>query len=194
MATTIEIVRFEVRPERQAELVARHLGARRAIRSVSPPGALWSRLGRHGERGWIEVVAWGARAVFERALELSPHEPGARSWFELAEPGWTLAIGEAPDAAGDPPPREGSLELQPLRARESANGAAAAGEPWTTRVVVDGRTWVDPEGWTAREPAVLRLVVRAGGDAPAPGADSPRELARIADAVDAAEEEDGPGA
>jgi hypothetical protein len=194
---TIEIVCFEVPPERREALVAGHLDARRAIRAVSPPGDLWSRLAQLDERRWVEVVAWGSRAVFERALERSQDDPTARAWFDLSELGYTIAIGElAADTAGSPP-RDGELELVwGVGAGEAAVERMAAGA-WTALAQIDGRTFVDPSGWVEGEPTVVRLVARRRVD-PQPespdllGREYVRDVGGIVHAIDAADEQDPP--
>lgn len=161
---------------RRKALLAGHLGARRAIRAVSPPGAAWSRLAELGEDMWAEVVAWEQRATFDRALERSPDDPTARGWFELAEPGWTIVIGELPSLPPDPPPREGALALE-WGVDPDADGADP---PWSMTARTDGRTLVEPGGWVEGEPVAVRVTVNPRAPARGPG--------RIADAVDDAEE------
>jgi len=189
VAATIEIVRFEVTPERQAELVAGHTGARRAIHALSPPGALWSRLTRVGERGWIEIVAWERRELFDRALERSADDPVARPWFDLASPGYMILLGETHDAP-PPPPREGALELEWTR-DSAAAGEGEAVPGWSLRVEIGARAWVDASGWVERAPMAARMTeareassVPFQVDPPAPFG----ERVAIAHAVDAAEE------
>ena len=189
MAAAIEIVRFEVEPERRRELLAGHLGARRAIHALAPPGALWSRLTRVGERGWIEIVAWERRELFDRALELSAADPVARPWFDLASPGYMILLGETHDAP-PPPPREGALELEwALSAAAPAGGDAEPG--WSLQVEIGTRAWVDASGWVERAPMAVRISeAREGSSAPF-RVDPPapfRERVAIAHAVDAAEE------
>jgi hypothetical protein len=199
MSATIEIVRFDVPPERHAELLAGHDDARRAIAAVSPPGALWSRLARIGTRGWIEIVAWAQRATFDRALELSPGDPVAGPWFELADPGYTIMLGEAASGSAGPPPRQGELELTWGPGELGLHPPDDASPPgaWSSLIEVESRAWVDPSGWADGEPSTLRLIA-AGGPAPAggtatPGAGRAREVARIAHAVDSAGERGGAG-
>jgi hypothetical protein len=190
----VEIVRFEVEPERREELVAGHLDARRAIRAVSPPGALWSRLAQLDERRWVEVVAWGSRSVFEQAVERSQDDPTARGWFDLSEPGYTIAIGEL---AGDPgsPPREGELELVWGAGTGKGTAEHMTADTWRALAEIDGRTFVDPSGWVESEPTVVRLAVRRRVDPQAESSDLPEgepsgDAGRIVDAIDAAEEQD----
>jgi len=189
VSATIEIVHFEVPPERRAALLAGHLEARRSIRALSPPGALWSRLAQLGGRRWVEVVGWGSRSTFERALELAPDDPTAGAWFALAEPGFTIVIGEVAQAPGSAPPRDGELELV-WSTEPGYPPAAMDGSSWSVVAYTDGRTLVDPSGWTDGEPQVVRLSVHgrveAGGESPAAG--TMREAGPIADAIDAAEE------
>lgn len=193
----IEIVRFEVAPERHEELVAGHLDARRAIRDAAPPGALWSRLLRLGERGWIEIVGWGSRAGFERALDVAPSDPTAGAWFALADPGWMILTGEITVTNGDTPPRAGELELS--WGEGGAGGETPVDASWSARIEIDGCAWIDPTGWVARRPTVLVLTARGAGtgDAgPESTAHSPdgtgdtpiRELTRVAHAVESADE------
>ncbi len=108
----IEIVRFEVPPERRDALIDGHLDARRAIRAVAPPGAEWSRLLQLDQRRWIEVVGWASRSTFDRAEERSADDPVASAWFDLAEPGWTIVIAELDELPRQPPPAEGELEVE----------------------------------------------------------------------------------
>jgi len=189
VAATIEIVRFEVAPERRQELLAGHLGARRAIHALSPPGALWSRLTRVGERGWIEIVAWERRELFDRALELSAEDPVARPWFDLASPGYMILLGETEDAP-PLPPREGALELE--WALEDAAPAEGDAEPgWSLRVEIGTRAWVDASGWVERAPMTARMSEAPEGSSAPFRVDPPapfRERVAIAHAVDAAEE------
>ncbi|HSI81620.1 MAG TPA: hypothetical protein VK919_13315 [Solirubrobacterales bacterium] len=193
----IELVRFEVAPQRQEDLVAGHLDARRAIRDAAPPGALWSRLLQHGERAWIEIVGWESRGAFIRALEAAPSDPTAGAWFTLADPGWTILTGEIAATKGKAPPREGELEL--LWEDGSAGGVTRPGASWSARIEIDDRAWIDPTGWVTRRPMVLMLTAsragagRTGGDSTSPAsaatAKAPvRELARIAHAVDSVDE------
>jgi hypothetical protein len=187
----LEIVRFEVVAERRRALVDGHLPARRAIRGVSPPGALWSRLAHLGRQRWVEVVAWERRSTFDRALELSQDEPTAREWFELAEPGWTIEVARLVVAPLPPPPRHGHLEISShglFWRRVSASGA------WTIRGEGDGRKLVDPDGWFETTRRDVSLTVTAGG-ASETGIRSPlrskesREGGQIIDAIDAREEQ-----
>jgi hypothetical protein len=196
MSITIEIVRFEVPPERAEELIGGHLDARRAIRTLSPPGTHWSRLARLDERRWVEVVAWPQRSVFDRALELSPDDPTAGAWFALAEPGFTIVIGEAGEPPDSPPPRKGELELvwstpPATKAPEAANGAV-----WSLLAETDGRTLHDDhESWTDGAPASVRISVQAGvgaGREPA-GPGQTHEAGPIAHAVDDTEEREAVG-
>lgn len=181
MPTAIEIVRFEVAGERHAELISGHADARRAIRAVAPPGALWSRLLRCGERGWLEIVAWESRQVFERALELAPSDPTAGAWFSLADPGWTILTGELLAASAGAPPREGELELS--WSDDGGQGSAA----WSARIEIDDRAWLDPSGWVAHPPEMLTLS-EVAGDATGESEPGRRELGRIAHAIDAPDE------
>lgn len=178
MSAALEIVRFEVPPERRAELLDGHLAARRAIAACSPPGSLWSRLAELDGNRWVEAVAWEDRAVFEGALERSPNDPVAGTWFALAEPGYTIVVGEL-ERPDPPPPREGALELTWAPGPDAAP-PQAADAAWSAVAWFDGRTLVDERGWVEGEPSAVRVAVHSGD--PGPGA------ARIADAVDAAEE------
>jgi len=154
----LEIVRFEVRPTRRRALLDGHLPARRAIHSVSPPGALWSRLTHIGGAWWVEVVAWERRTTFDRALELSQGEPVAREWFDLAEPGWTIDLARL-ESVPPAPPRHGHLEIawDSPAVRESQ-----AGRPWTVLGETDGRRLVDPSGWEEAARRSVRLTVTGG--------------------------------
>jgi hypothetical protein len=193
---TVEIVRFEVPPERAEELIGGHLDARRAIRALAPPGTLWSRLARLDRRRWVEVVAWPQRSVFDRALELSPGDPTAGAWFALAEPGFTIVIGEAGEPPDSPPPREGELELVWSRVPEGNAAEAANGAAWSLLAETDGRTLQDDHAsWAEGEPATVRISVLAEGGAgrePAPPGRT-REAGPIAHAVDDAEEREAVG-
>jgi hypothetical protein len=192
---TIEIVKFDVPPERAGELIGGHLDARRAIRALSPPGALWSRLAQFDKRRWVEVVAWPHRSVFDRALELSPGDPTAGAWFELAEPGFTIVIGEASEPPDSPPPREGELELvwstgPGRKAPEAADGAV-----WSLLAETDGPTLRDDHtSWVDGEPAIVRISVAGGEAGREPvGSGRTREAGLIAHAVDDAEEREAVG-
>jgi hypothetical protein len=173
---TIEIVRFEVPPQRREALIGGHLEARRAIREVSPPGDRWSRLARLGERSWLEVVAWDSDAVFERALEGSSGDERAQSWFDLAEPGWTIRIGHS--AAAPSPPAEGGLDLLWSEEPTAPEETSSSGPDWSLDVRLGPRAWVDPSGWTELAPAALRISAATGSPAPE------RETALIASAVE----------
>lgn len=201
MAVTIELVRFDVAPERRAELIDGHAEARRAIHAVAPPGAIWSRLLRLGKRGWLEVVAWPERAVFDTALERAPSDPTARAWFGLADPAWSISMGEVADPPEAPPPREGELELTWLRGGQREMAAAHRLEDgWSALIEVEGRAWIYPSGWSEREPSLLVLAVPPGGGgagirggaagAASRGAGHEGEVARIANAIDSAEDPD----
>jgi len=189
VGATIEIVRFEVAADRHDELVAGHTAARRAIRAVSPPGTLWSRLTRSGETGWIELVAWVRREVFDRALERSADDPVAGAWFRLAEPGYTILLGEIAEEPL-PPPRDGELQLSWWR-----NGAAAEsprpGGAWGLQASIDSRAWTDTSGWIEGDP--MSLLITDGGEGEGEEEASvdggpDRERVAIAHAVDPTEE------
>ena len=181
---TIEIVRFEVPAERAEPLVAGHEGARRAIDAVAP-GWNWSRLGRFDECRWIEVVAWRDRAAFERAFEFAMNDPAVARWFDLADPGWTIELGEPIEDAGDRPPQAGTMEVVTAPGgEESALVATAEDDPaWSSLIALDGRVWRG-DSWVRSAPGMARISV------PAPEAPSARpswaEVAVIAHSCDAA--------
>jgi hypothetical protein len=191
VSTTIEIVRFEVSPERRAALIRGHLHARRAIRAVSPPGDLWSRLAQLDERRWLEVVAWDSRPLFERALERAPNNETARTWFDLADAGWSILTGVSPTDPPSPPPPEGELELVWSPEGEVPAAASASKPEWSIDVQLDLQAWVDPSGWIEKEPAALRVNARRQTSDRAPS-ESPhrsatkREVAVIASAIESA--------
>jgi hypothetical protein len=140
------------------------------------------------------VVAWETRSVFDRALELSEDDPTARAWFDLAEPGWTIVIGEIAAKQPIPPPREGVLELV-WRDRADAY-EAEDGSAWSMVARTDGRALVDPSGWVEEEPAVVRITVHGDVDAQGarpgrPGEGKVRDAGGIAHAIDSAEERVG---
>jgi hypothetical protein len=184
MSATIEIVRFDVPEGRADELVAGHERARLAIDSLSP-GWIWSRLARFSEVSWIEIVAWRDRAGFERALELSVNEPAAADWFDLADPGWTIVLGEPVEELGPTPPELGTIELITAGAGEDSALVAApdAGSHWSLLVDLEGREWAG-DSWRPTAPGMLRMTV------PAPeresGPPSWTEVATIAHSYDAA--------
>jgi len=169
--STIEIVRFGVPPERADELIAGHERARLAIDSVSP-GWIWSRLARFDERSWIEIVAWSERAAFDRALELSIDEPDAADWFGLADPGWTIRLGEPVEAPSSDPPAGGSLLLAtaPLGEDSALVAAPDDGDAWSMLIALDERAWSEAEAdWAAVSPGLLRLTAPDGsGSQPPP--------------------------
>lgn len=183
MSPIIEIVRFEVPPGRAEELIAGHERARLAIDSVSP-GWVWSRLARFDERSWIEIVAWSERAAFERALELSVGEPDAADWFDLADPGWTIVLGEPVQPSGSPPPpAEGTLALTTAaRGEDSALVAAPDdGTSWSMLIDLEDRIWTEGD-WRKSPPGLLRVSV------PDPSRQAPpcwTESAEIAHGYDA---------
>src|SRR5262249_20480555 len=159
--------------------------ARRAIRAVSPPGDLWSRLLQLGDRGWVEVVAWESLDLFERSLERAPQDPTAGAWFALAERGWSILTGALASPV-DPPPPAGELELVWSREGE-ALPASSSEHAWSMDVKLDPRTWVDPSGWTGRDPGTLR--VNAPPSSPGSATESPvsrREVATIASSIESA--------
>lgn len=178
MPTTIEVVRFEVPPERRDALIAGHLDARRAIRDVAPPGDRWSRLAQLDQRRWLEVVAWDNEAVFERALKGSSADQRAQSWFDLAQPGWTIRLGASATAPSNSPPANGRLELHWSRKREMPAETSSPGPEWSIDIRLGPRAWVDPSGWSELQPATLRISAAAGSPAPH------HETALIASAVD----------
>jgi hypothetical protein len=164
MTETIEIVRFDVPPERADELIAGHERARLAIDSVSR-GWVWSRLGRFDETSWVEIVAWRDRVAFDRALELSVYEPDAADWFALASPGWTIRLGEPLEAAMSGPPPEGTLRLAAASPGEDSALVAAPeeGDAWSMLIALDERAWREAEGdWRPESPELLRLTVSDG--------------------------------
>lgn len=164
MSATIEIVRFEVPPERAEELIAGHERARLAIDSVSP-GWIWSRLGRFDERSWIEIVAWRERVAFDRALELSVNEPDAADWFGLADPGWTITLGEPVEAPASGPPGEGTLALTTAPRGEGSALVATPeeGAAWSMLIALDERVWSEAEGdWRPASSSMLRITVPDG--------------------------------
>lgn len=172
----IEIVRFTVPPEREAELVAGHGPATRAIAAVAP-GSRWARLVQLDERTWLEIVAWGSVAEFEHALELAPADPTAAAWFGLADGGWSIVTGAFATHPADGPPAGGALRLDWWPGDAAArDGGAHAG--WCARARIDARAWVEPSGWAERDATLLVL------SADAPAAAPVSELARVADAVD----------
>ena len=188
MSTTVEIVRFEVPPKRREALIGGHLDARRAIRVVSSPGDLWSRLAQLDSRRWVEVVAWDSRRLFEQALKRAPKDETARRWFELAEPGWSILTGvSATDLAG-PPPTEGELELVWCQEAELPAAASSSEHGWSIDVRLDLRAWVDPSGWTKVERGTVQVNAAGsmtGGRTESPGIQ--REVAVIASAIESAE-------
>ena len=164
MSATIEIVRFDVPPERADELIAGHERARLAIDSVSS-GWIWSRLGRFDERGWVEIVAWRDRVAFDRALELSVDEPDAADWFGLASPGWTIRLGEPVEAPSSDPPAEGTLRLAAASPGEHSALVAAPeeGGAWSMLIGLDERAWYEAGAdWRPESPGLLRLTVSDG--------------------------------
>lgn len=165
MANTIEIVRWTAAPERAEALVAGHQPARLAIDAVAP-GWVWSRLGRLDERTWIEVVAWSSRQAFLRALELSSRQPTVQDWFDLADPDWTLELGEHVDGDLGLPPAEGDLELTSSRG-DDADLVAAPDQAsrWSALIEMDGRVWSEGS-WNATKPSLLRIGVRERREAP----------------------------
>ena len=183
MSATIEVVRFSVPPERADALISGHPAARLAIDSVSP-GWIWSRLARFDERSWIEVVAWSDRDSFDRALKLSVREPDAAEWFDLADPGWTIVLGEVMQASGPIPPTEGSLSLitAPRGDGSALVAAADEGAPWSMLIDLDGSLWRE-DAWRRAAPGLLRLTVPDPADQPPP---SWTESAAIAHSYDAA--------
>jgi hypothetical protein len=188
VSTTVEIVRFEVSPERRDALIGGHLDARRAIRAVSSPGDLWSRLAQLDSRRWVEVVAWQSRGLFEQALERAPKEETARRWFELAEPGWSILTGVSSTDLVGPPPTEGELELVWSQEAELPAAASSSKHGWSIDVRLDLRAWVDPSGWTEKERGTLR--VNAAGSTTRERTETPgiqREVAVIASAIESAE-------
>jgi hypothetical protein len=188
---TVEIVRFQVSPERRDELVGGHLDARRAIRAVSPPGDLWSRLAQLDERRWLEIVAWGSRPLFERSLEHAPNDETARTWFDLAEAGWSIFTGRSPTDSPSPPPPEGELELVWSAGGQVAAAASASKPEWSIDVQLDLQAWVDPTGWIEKEPAALQVNARRQSSDRVPS-ESPhksatkREVAVIVSAIESA--------
>lgn len=183
MTPTIEVVRFDVQPERAGVLVSGHDAARLAIDALSP-GWIWSRLARFDERSWVEIVAWNGRAAFDRALELSANDPVASAWFELADPGWTIVLGEPVADSVPIPPPAGSLELIEAGAGEDSALVATPddGSAWTMLVEVEGAVW-QHDGWRRSSPGMLRVTVPAPERGPA--APSWTEAATIAHSFDA---------
>jgi hypothetical protein len=162
---TVEIVRWSAPPETAEALVSGHSPARRAIDAVAP-GWIWSRLARYDERTWIEIVVWLSRRHFLRALELSVEQPVARNWFELADDGWTLELGERLDGDEGVPPLQGTLEVTSAHGEDG--DLVAAPDPrtsWSSLIELDGRVWSEGE-WRVNQPSLLRLEVRDAAAAP----------------------------
>jgi hypothetical protein len=181
MSDTVEVVRFDVPPERAEELVAGHEAARLAIDSVAP-GWSWSRLARFDRRSWVELVAWPDRGAFERALARSVGEPDAAEWFELADPGWSIVLGRPLEGAGIPPPADGTLELFSARAGEVA-AAPGGGSEWSIVLELEDRVWAG-DSWRASPPGQLRITVLESD--PGAGFRHGAKVATIAHSYDAA--------
>ncbi len=166
MNPTIEIVRWTAPPGRAEPLVAGHQAAREAIDDVAP-GWVWSRLARMDDTSWIEVVAWRTRAAFERALELAVEQPVPRDWFGLADPDWTLELGEHVDGDAGVPPAAGDLELTSSGGDDADLVAAPdLASRWSVLVEMDGRVWSEG-AWHTTRPSLLRVGVREHTEAPA---------------------------
>lgn len=180
---TIEIVRFEVPDDRAETLVAGHGGARLAIDAMAP-GCIWSRLGRFDERRWIEVVAWRDHAAFERAFEFAMNDPAVGRWFDLAEPDWTIELGEPVEDSSDQPPQAGTMEVVTATGgEEGALVATAEGDPaWSALLALDGRVWRGAS-WSRSAPGMVRISVPAPEASARP---SWAEVAVIAHSYDAA--------
>lgn len=184
MGDTVEIVRFEVPPERADALVEGHEAARLAMHALAP-GWIWSRLGRFDERHWVEVVAWRERAAFERTFADAADDPVAGAWFDLAAPGWTIVLGEPVEELGPPPPQNGTMELIGARTGENSalEAALEAGAQWSLLIETDRREWRG-ESWEPTAPEMVRLTVPAPDREPPPP--SWTEVATIAHSFDAA--------
>jgi hypothetical protein len=184
MSTTVEVVRFDVPPERAEALVAGHEAARLAIDSVAP-GWIWARLARFDRRSWVELVAWRERASFERALELSVDQPDAAEWFELADPGWSIVLGQPREDERRPPPAEGTLELVAASAGENAAEDAVpnASSAWSMLLELEDGVW-SGDSWRASPPGELRIT--APEEDPGASARPGAEVATIAHSYDAA--------
>lgn len=165
MTDTIELVRWTAPPERADDLLAGHRPARLAIDAVAP-GWVWSRLARIDDRTWIEVVAWRTRAAFMRALELAPQQQVAQDWFDLADGGWTLQLGEHVDGDQGAPPADGDIELT-FSGGEDADLVASPEQSsrWSSLIELDGRVWSEGQ-WHPQRPGLLRLGVRARSPRP----------------------------
>lgn len=112
------------------------------------------------------MVAWRTRADFLRALELAVEQPVASEWFGLADPDWTLELGEHVDGDVGVPPAEGALELTSA-GDDTADLVAAPNQAtrWSELIELDGRVWKEG-AWGTRQPSLVRLEVR-GHPAPA---------------------------
>jgi hypothetical protein len=183
VSATIEIVRWTAPSGSTGRLLQGHGPARLAIDAVAP-GWIWSRLARFEDQSWIEVIAWRSRSAFLRALELSVRQPAAKDWFDLADPGWTLELGEHVDGGEGVPPGVGDLELTSSRGKDADLVAAPdQASHWSCLVELDGRVWSEGE-WRMSQPSLLRLGVRQS--APAPASPPWTRVARIEHAFDAA--------
>ena len=128
MNVTVEIVRFDVPPERADDLVRGHKPARLAMDALSP-GCLWSRLARMNGRRWVEVVAWRDLAAFERVWKQASKTPEIAAWFDLADPGFTIDLGEPlNDLWPTLPPAKGWIELLSSGGEDSGRMASSASE------------------------------------------------------------------
>lgn len=185
MSARIEIVRFEVPPEHADELVEGHERARLAMDAIGT-GWIWSRLARFDERRWLEVVAWRDQASFERVFAAASDDPVAGPWFDLAAPGWTIALGDPVEDLRPVPPQGGTLELISVSTGEDS-ALVAAREPgslWSLLIETDDRSFTGEE-WERSDRGMVRLTIPAPERGLAPP--SWTEVADIAHSFDSAD-------
>jgi len=99
MPDVIELARFRVDAEAEADFLATRPAMVKAVRE-RVPGLKEISLVRLDDDTWVDVVTWASRADAQRGAELAAALPEAQAWLRYVAVDVSMDLGEIIDRAG----------------------------------------------------------------------------------------------